>query len=145
MRRHPPKVFMRWLLVSIRGAPFFARIACRRCPHRHAGNGRLKQVVPRRGHLYYLPADADCTGVHLLYSLRTIRDIKRQCVGQIVGLPSVPRVSCPLADASRSYFGLLLPRGIRKSFGVKQKAGRGGGDRNHARLVFQGLTQRGSY
>src|SRR5260370_31149440 len=33
------------------------------------------------------------------------------------------------ADTFRSYCCLLLPRGFRKSCGVNEKAGRGGGDR----------------
>ncbi len=59
--------------------------------------------------------------------------------GQFVGLPSVPRGFTRWPTLSPSYCCLLLPRGIRKSFGVNEKAGRGGGDRIH-----QGAESKGT-
>ncbi len=38
-----------------------------------------------------------------------------------------------------AYCCLLLPRGIRKSFGKNEKAGRGGGDR-----IYQGAESKGT-
>ena len=51
--------------------------------------------------------------------------IQRICVG----VPSVPLRIAYRPTHSRPYCCLLLPRGFRKSCRVKEKTGRGGGDR----------------